>query len=63
MKQSAVYRSGVMPDSKQACGDNLNMAASSPPNKVSIQEEIKESDMANLILKTFTIFLKTSKEL
>ena len=67
MKRSAVSGSGVSPDSKQARGDNLAMAASSPLNEESIQEEIEESKnvqsaiTANLILKTYTISLKISK--
>ena len=58
MKQSAVSRSGVSPDSKQARGDNLNMAASSPLNEESIQEEIGEADMAEPNLKDIHNLLK-----
>ena len=58
MKRSAVSGSGVSPDSKQAGGDNLNMAASSPPNEESIQEEIGEADMAEPNLKDIHNLLK-----
>jgi len=51
MKRSAVSRSGVSPVSKQARGDNLNMADSSPLNEESIQEEIGEAVMAEPNLK------------
>lgn len=58
MKRSAVSGSGVSPDYKQARGDNLNMAASSPLNEESIQEEIEESDMAEPNLKDIHNLLK-----
>ena len=58
MERSAVSGSGVSPDSKQARGDNLNVAASSPLNEESIQEEIGEADMAEPNLKDIHNLLK-----
>jgi len=58
MKRSAVSGSGVSPDFKQACGDILSMAASSPLNEVSIQEEIEESDTVEPNLKDIHSLLK-----
>ena len=58
MKRSAVSRSGVSPVSKQARGDNLNMADSSPLNEESIQEEIGEAVMAEPNLKDIYNLLK-----
>ena len=58
MKRNAVSGSGVSPDSKQAHGDILSMAASSPLNEESIQEEIEESDTVELNFKDIHNLLK-----
>ena len=58
MKRSAVSGSGVSPDFNQACGDILSMAASSPLNEESIQEEIEESDAVEPNLKDIHTLLK-----
>ena len=58
MKRNAVSGSGISPDYKQACGDILNMAASSPLNEESIQEEIEESDTIEPNLKDIHNLLK-----
>ena len=58
MKRNAVSRSGVSPDLKQAHGDILGMAVSSPLNKESFQEEIEESDTVEPNLKDIHNLLK-----
>ena len=58
MKRNAVSGSSVSPDYKQARGDILSMAASSPLNEESIQEEIEESDTIEPKLKDIHNLLK-----
>ena len=58
MKRSAVSGSGLSPDFKQAFGDLLSMAASSPLNEESIQEEIEESNTVEPNLKDIHTLLK-----
>ena len=57
MKRNAVSGSGVSPDYKQARGD-ISMAASSPLNEESIQEEIEESNTIEPNLKDIHNLLK-----
>ena len=58
MKRNAVSGTGVSPDFKQARGDILSMAASSPLNEESFQEEIEESDTVEPNLKDIHNLLK-----
>ena len=58
MKRNAVSGTGVSPDFKQARGDILSMAASSPLNEESFQEEIEESDTVEPNLKDTHNLLK-----
>ena len=58
MKRNAVSGTGVSPEFKQARGDILSMATSSPLNEESFQEEIEESDIVEPNLKDIHNLLK-----